>query len=47
MIIMLLLMLALVLLDLLAVQWGMDSTDDIDSTEWEHRYSWRSSTTTD
>ena len=32
--------LALVLLDLAAMRWGVDSTDDINSPEWERRALW-------
>ena len=37
MIIMLVFILALIILDVVAVRWGVDSTDKLESREWEHR----------
>jgi hypothetical protein len=39
----------LIVFDLLALRWGYDSTDKIDSPEWERRQTWRQfeMTTTD
>jgi hypothetical protein len=34
-------LIGLVLLDLAAWRWGVDSTDSIDSPEWERRRLWR------
>jgi hypothetical protein len=31
---------ALIALALSALRWGIDSTDDINSTEWERRQRW-------
>jgi hypothetical protein len=31
---------ALIALALSAFRWGVNSTDDINSTEWEHRQRW-------
>jgi hypothetical protein len=31
----------LVLLALTALRWGMDSTDSVDSLEWQRRRRWR------
>jgi hypothetical protein len=31
---------ALILLDLLALRWGSDSRDGINSIEWERRRAW-------
>jgi hypothetical protein len=47
MMIVILLLVALVLLDLLVHHWGVDSTDGIESDEWERRRTWRRSPTTD
>jgi hypothetical protein len=33
-------LIALITLALSALRWGIDSTDDINSTEWERRQSW-------
>jgi hypothetical protein len=33
--------LALALLALAADRWGVDSTDGVDSAEWERRRNWR------
>jgi hypothetical protein len=30
----------LIILDVAACEWGFDSTDGIDSPEWERRRSW-------
>jgi hypothetical protein len=30
----------LILLDLLALRWGFDSRDDMNSIEWERRRAW-------
>ena len=30
----------LIIFDLLALKWGVDSTDGIDSPEWKRRQSW-------
>ena len=35
------LLVALVLLDLAVVRWGVDSRERFDSPEWERRKSWR------
>lgn len=43
--IVILLLVALVLFNLLAHLWGVDSTDGIESAEWERRRTWRGSTT--
>lgn len=40
MIAMLILVLAFVLLDMAAMRWGVDSTEDINSREWERRALW-------
>ncbi len=37
MIVMLVFILALILLDVAAIRWGVDSTDGLDSREWERR----------
>ena len=37
----LLLLVVLLALDLAALRWGIDSTDGIDSPEWERRRNWR------
>ncbi len=37
------LLLAIVVLDLAAVFWAADSTDGVDSHEWERRRTWRGS----
>jgi hypothetical protein len=37
MIILLVVILAFILLDIAAVRWGVDSTDRLDSKEWERR----------
>jgi hypothetical protein len=37
----LLLLVMLLALDLAAFRWGVDSTDGIDSPEWERRRNWR------
>jgi hypothetical protein len=36
----LILLLGLILLDLAALRWGVDSGDGIDSPEWKRRYTW-------
>jgi hypothetical protein len=36
-----LLLVALLVLALTAVHWGVDSTDDFRSAEWERRRDWR------
>ncbi len=41
--ILILLLVALVLFDLAALRWGVDTTDGIDSPEWERRRTWRGS----
>ena len=33
-------LLVLVLVDLAAVRWGKDSTEPVNSSEWEHRQDW-------
>ena len=33
-------LIALIALALASLCWGVDSTDDIDSTEWERRQRW-------
>jgi hypothetical protein len=40
MITILIFVLAIVLLDMAAMRWGSDSTDDIDSPEWCRREHW-------
>jgi hypothetical protein len=30
----------IILLDVVALRWGMDSRDDINGAEWERRTSW-------
>ena len=40
MITILIFVLAFVLLDLAATRWGIDSTEDINSREWERRAHW-------
>jgi hypothetical protein len=37
----LIILIGLLLLDLLAVRWGVDSTDGFGSAEWERRRGWR------
>ena len=34
-------LLVLILFDLAAWRWGADSTDGVDSPEWERRRAWR------
>jgi hypothetical protein len=29
-----------IVLDIAALRWGMDSTERVDSSEWEHRSHW-------
>jgi hypothetical protein len=29
-----------IVLDIAALRWGMDSTERVDSCEWEHRLYW-------
>jgi hypothetical protein len=29
-----------IVLDLAALRWGMDSTESVDSCEWERRWQW-------
>ncbi len=36
----LILIVAAIILDVAALRWGFDSTDDIDSPEWERRHQW-------
>ena len=36
----LILIVAAIILDVAALRWGFDSTDDIDSPEWERRRQW-------
>jgi len=36
----LILIVAAIILDVAAFRWGFDSTDDIDSPEWERRQQW-------
>lgn len=38
-------LLIVVLFNLLVHAWGVDSTDGIDSADWERRHTWRNSTT--
>ncbi len=40
MVIVMVLFMALLVLDLAAIRWGADSTDPIDSPEWERRRQW-------
>jgi hypothetical protein len=40
MIALLILVLAFVLLDMAALRWGVDSTEDINSREWDRRAYW-------
>ncbi len=35
------LLITLVALDLVALRWGFDSRDHIDSLEWERRWVWK------
>ena len=35
------LLIALVVLDLVALRWGFDSRDDVESPEWERRRDWK------
>ena len=35
------LLVVLLALDLAAMRWGVDSTDDINSPEWDRRRAWR------
>jgi hypothetical protein len=32
---------ALVILDLVALRWGFDSRDDLEGPEWERRRAWK------
>lgn len=32
---------ALMVLDVLALRWGFDSRDDIESAEWPRRWAWK------
>lgn len=41
------LLIAFVVFDIIALKWGVDSTDDINSSEWERRQSWYGLTNTD
>ena len=34
------LLIAIIIFDILAIKWGKDSTDTIDSSEWERRRFW-------
>jgi hypothetical protein len=36
----LILSMAAIILAVVALRWGFDSTDDIDSPEWERRHQW-------
>lgn len=35
------LLIALVVLDLVALRWGFDSRDEVESPEWERRRAWK------
>jgi len=35
------LLIALVILDLVALRWGFDSRDDLEGPEWERRRAWK------
>jgi hypothetical protein len=35
------LLIALVILDLVALRWGFDSRDEIEGPEWERRRAWK------
>ena len=37
----LILILLVIVLDIASVRWGYDSTDKLDSPEWERRAAWR------
>ena len=37
----LILMMLVIALDIASLRWGVDSTEKIDSTEWERRVTWR------
>jgi hypothetical protein len=37
----LILMMLVVVLDIASLRWGFDSTEKIDSSEWERRTAWR------
>jgi hypothetical protein len=39
--VLLIILLGLILFDVAAWRWGTDSTDGIDSPEWERRKHWR------
>ena len=36
----LVLLIAIIVLDIAAIRWGVDSRDDIQSPEWERRLQW-------
>jgi hypothetical protein len=36
----LMLLIAVIVLDIAALRWGFDSTEDINSLEWERRQQW-------
>ncbi len=36
----LMLLIAVIVLDIAALRWGFDSTEDINSLEWERRRQW-------
>ena len=40
MMIVLILLIGLIVFDVMALRWGFDSRDGIDSPEWERRQSW-------
>lgn len=37
----LILMMLIIALDIASLRWGIDSTEKIDSPEWERRVAWR------
>jgi hypothetical protein len=37
----LILMMPVIVLDIASLRWGFDSTEKIDSPEWERRVAWR------
>jgi hypothetical protein len=39
----LILILLLIVLDIVSLRWGFDSTEKIDSPEWERRTAWHAS----
>jgi len=37
----LILIMLVIVLDIVSLRWGFDSTEQIDSPEWERRVAWR------